>query len=117
MAIDTSREAVERMANDLRRAGHSGNFGILPVALALLAERDAALAEVARLSQALAAETAKREAMEAALTAADLFFREAMPKMNIADSCLSANEFAAWNAAEIAVRKARATIAKHGSKT
>ena len=48
--------------------------------------------------------------LEAAVVAADRFFREAMPKMNVADSCLDANEIEAWNLAELAVASAKRTI-------
>ena len=39
------------------------------------------------------------------VVACDRFFREAMPKMNVADSALDANAIDAWNKAEIAVSK------------
>lgn len=41
-----------------------------------------------------------------AVIAADRFFREAMPKMNIADSFLDANAIDAWNKAELAISAA-----------
>ena len=46
------------------------------------------------------------ETVAEALTAADRFFREAMPKMNIADSFLDANAIDAWNKAELAISAA-----------
>lgn len=64
-----------------------------------VAERDAALAEVARLSLALAAETAKREAMERALDRLARLGNE--PHYGNSKG----NEIA------------RATLAEHGSKT
>jgi hypothetical protein len=45
-----------------------------------------------------------------AIVSMDRFFREAMPKMNIADSFLDANAFDAWNIAEIAASKAMRAI-------
>lgn len=46
--------------------------------------------------------------LEEAAAAADRFFREAMPLMNIRDSALDANAIDAWNKAEIAISKFRA---------
>lgn len=53
MTIDTSREAVEQINEEL---SWDNSFGAIELINALLAERDAALAEVARLSHAHAAE-------------------------------------------------------------
>lgn len=53
---DISTAAVEAMAKRLRNHGHSGTHGILPVTLALLADRDRLAAEVARLTEALRSE-------------------------------------------------------------
>lgn len=44
--------------------------------------------------------------LRGAVLAADRFFREAMPQINIADSCLDANAIDAWNKAELAISKA-----------
>jgi hypothetical protein len=46
------------------------------------------------------------QTLREAIIATDRFFREAMPKMNIKDSCLDANAIDAWNKAEIAVSRA-----------
>lgn len=48
---DISTAAVEAHAKRLRDHGHSGKGGILPVTLALLADRDRLAAEVARLTE------------------------------------------------------------------
>jgi hypothetical protein len=45
-----------------------------------------------------------------AVEAADRFFREAMPQMNIKQSALDANAIDAWNKAEIAIAKAKSAF-------
>lgn len=46
------------------------------------------------------------------LEASDRFFREAMPKMNIAKSPLDANAIVAWNEAELAIARAKRELAR-----
>lgn len=60
---DISTAAVEAHAKRLRYYGHSGKGGILPVTLALLADRDRLAAEVARLREALDVEKTLAERM------------------------------------------------------
>lgn len=49
---DISTAAVEAHAKRLRNHGHSGTHGILPVTMAMVADRDRLAAEVVRLREA-----------------------------------------------------------------
>jgi enoyl-[acyl-carrier-protein] reductase (NADH) len=64
-----------------------------------LAEQNAAFAYSEK-------QEAKLKVAKAAVEAADRFFREAMPQMNVKQSALDANAIDAWNKAEIAIAKA-----------
>lgn len=55
---------------------------------------------------ALATARQEVEKVREAIVACDRFFREAMPKMNVAGSALDANAIDAWNMAEVHVARA-----------